>query len=37
MQHGGEQFNYIAALNDDDSHIEMMRTLLGPYLPASQD
>lgn len=37
MQQGGEQFNYIAALNDDDMHIEMMRTLLGPYLPASQD
>ena len=37
MQQGGEQFNYIAALNDDDMHIEMMRTLLGPYLPANQD
>jgi len=37
MQQGGEQFNYIAALNDDDMHIEMMRTLLGPYLPTSQD
>jgi len=37
MQHGGEQFNYIAALNDDDMHIEMMRTMLKPYLPANQD
>jgi len=37
IQHGGEQFNYIAALNDDDMHIEMMHTLLGPYLPASQE
>ncbi len=37
MQHGGEQFNYIAALNDDDMHIEMMRTMLKPYLPADQD
>jgi ferrochelatase len=37
MRQGGEQFNYIAALNDDDSHIEMMRTLLRPYLPANQD
>ena len=36
IQQGGEEFNYIAALNDDDSHIEMMRTLLGPYL-SNQD
>jgi len=33
MQQGGEQFHYIAALNDDDMHIEMMRTMLKPYLP----
>ena len=37
MHHGGEQFNYIAALNDADKHIEMMRTMLKPYLPADQD
>ena len=36
MQQGGEQFNYIAALNDDEMHIEMMRTMLKPYLPADQ-
>ena len=36
IQQGGEEFHYIAALNDDDSHIEMMRTLLGPYL-SNQD
>ena len=32
MQQGGEQFNYIPALNADDEHIEMMRTLAQPYL-----
>jgi len=36
MQQGGEQFNYIAALNDDDTHIEMMRTLVEPYISANQ-
>jgi len=36
IQQGGEEFHYIAALNDDDSHIEMMRTLLEPYL-SNQD
>ena len=29
---GGEQFNYIHALNDRDAHIEMMRQLVEPYL-----
>jgi ferrochelatase len=29
---GGEQFNYIPALNDRDSHIEMMQNLVQPYL-----
>jgi ferrochelatase len=37
VQQGGEQFNYIAALNDDDMHVEMMRTLLEPYLAANQE
>jgi len=37
MQQGGEEFQYISALNDDDKHIEMMRTLLEPYLLANQD
>ncbi|WP_434997759.1 ferrochelatase [Vibrio scophthalmi] len=27
-QHGGERFNFIPCLNDDDGHIEMMRTLV---------
>jgi ferrochelatase len=36
MQHGGEQFHYIAALNDDASHIEMMRDLVQPYLAAAK-
>ncbi len=36
MQQGGEQFHYIAALNDDDSHIEMMRDLVQPYLAAAK-
>jgi len=36
-QQGGEQFHYISALNEDDLHIEMMRTLLEPYLPANQN
>ena len=29
---GGEQFNYIPALNDRASHIEMMQKLVEPYL-----
>ncbi len=29
---GGEEFDYIPALNDRDSHIEMMRQLVEPYL-----
>ena len=29
---GGEQFHYIAALNDIDDHIEMMRELVEPYI-----
>ncbi|MCP3848947.1 MAG: ferrochelatase, partial [Gammaproteobacteria bacterium] len=32
MQHGGEAFNYIAALNDNAEHIEMMRAIVGGYL-----
>ena len=31
---GGEQFSYIRALNDRDAHIEMMRSLVQPYLSA---
>jgi ferrochelatase len=34
MQLGGEQFSYIHALNDRDSHIEMMQSLVQPYLSA---
>ena len=33
-QLGGEEFDYIPALNDRDAHIEMMRQLVEPYLPA---
>ncbi|MFV2030957.1 MAG: ferrochelatase [Gammaproteobacteria bacterium] len=36
MQQGGEQFHYIPALNDDDEHIEMMHTLLKPYLTTGE-
>jgi ferrochelatase len=32
LQLGGEEFDYIAALNDSDAHIEMMRQLVEPYL-----
>ncbi len=32
IQRGGEQFHYIGALNDNDDHIEMMRTLVQPYI-----
>jgi ferrochelatase len=32
LQLGGEQFNYIHALNDREAHIEMMRQLVEPYL-----
>jgi len=31
---GGEQFSYIHALNDRDSHIAMMQSLVQPYLSA---
>ncbi len=34
LELGGEEFNYIHALNDRDSHIEMMRSLVQPYLSA---
>ena len=34
LQLGGEQFSYIHALNDRDSHIEMMQSLVQPYLSA---
>ncbi|QQX81544.1 ferrochelatase [Shewanella sp. KX20019] len=29
---GGEQFRYIAALNDNDDHIKMMANIVKPYL-----
>ncbi len=29
---GGEEFSYIHALNERDAHIEMMRSLVQPYL-----
>lgn len=32
LQEGGETFNYIPALNDDKSHIEMMADLVEQYL-----
>ena len=32
MQAGGEQLHYIAALNDQPLHIEMMMNLLSPYI-----
>jgi ferrochelatase len=32
LQLGGEDFDYIPALNDRDAHIEMMRQLVAPYL-----
>ncbi len=32
LELGGEEFNYIHALNARDSHIEMMRSLVQPYL-----
>ncbi len=32
IEQGGEEFNYIPALNDDAAHIEMMRAIVGPYL-----
>jgi len=32
LELGGEEFSYIHALNDRDSHIEMMRSLVLPYI-----
>lgn len=32
LEHGGEEFDYIPALNDRAAHIEMMRQLVLPYL-----
>jgi ferrochelatase len=32
LELGGEEFSYIHALNDRDAHIEMMRSLVQPYL-----
>jgi ferrochelatase len=32
LQLGGEELDYIPALNDRDAHIEMMRQLVEPYL-----
>jgi len=34
IEQGGEEFNYIAALNDDAEHIEMMKSIIAPYLSA---
>ncbi len=34
IEQGGEEFNYIPALNDDAAHIEMMRVIVEPYLSA---
>lgn len=33
IEKGGEELNYIPALNDDPAHIEMMREIVKPYLP----
>ncbi len=33
LQLGGEEFDYIPALNDRAAHIEMMRQLVEPHLP----
>lgn len=32
LENGGKQYRYIAALNSDDSHIEMMANLVKPFL-----
>ncbi|MFT5592460.1 MAG: ferrochelatase [Oceanicoccus sp.] len=32
IENGGEQYRYIAALNDDDEHIQMMAELVKPFL-----
>ena len=32
LELGGEDFSYIPALNDRDAHIEMMRSLVQPYI-----
>lgn len=32
MENGGEQYRYIAALNDDEEHIQMMAELVKPFL-----
>ncbi len=32
IEQGGEEFDYIPALNDDGAHIEMMRAIVEPYL-----
>lgn len=34
LRRGGEQFSYIHALNDRNVHIEMMQSLVQPYLSA---
>ena len=36
LQLGGEDLDYIPALNDRDAHIEMMRQLVEPYLSVDQ-
>ena len=32
LEQGGEALDYIPALNDDETHIEMMRVIVEPYL-----
>ncbi len=32
INNGGEQYHYIPALNNDDLHIEMMKTIVEPLL-----
>ncbi|MDJ0833603.1 MAG: ferrochelatase [Gammaproteobacteria bacterium] len=36
LAHGGEQYHYIACLNERDDHIEMMAELIRPYLAEAQ-
>ena len=36
IEAGGDSFNYIPALNDEPGHIELMKTLVEPYLVAKK-
>jgi len=36
IQHGGDELDYIPALNDRDAHIDMMRQLVEPYLSGAE-